>query len=81
MPPREYTLQYDKDRLKRMAQNEELNKEDTALVAKDRFVEKGDVECAYCDFSEHCYSSLARSEADVKQQLYLDTDKILHGAG
>lgn len=76
VPPREYTLQYDLETLKRMAEAGDLSKADASDVMANRFIAKGDVECAYCDFSAHCYKEIARNEDDVRQELYLDINRV-----
>lgn len=55
IPSRDYRIQYDKESLKTMAQNGDLNKKDMEKVEKDRFVEKGDWNCAYCNYKNLCW--------------------------
>lgn len=77
VPPRAYTLQYNSDRLNMMLQNNELSKEDAALVSKGRFTPKGDFGCEYCNFNKFCYKSIGRSEEIIREKLWQDVDNIL----
>lgn len=71
-PKREFTLQYNKATLSRMAQHGQLSKVDAEKVKADRYVEKGDIECNYCAFKDHCYREVGRGDTYVKERLYAD---------
>lgn len=76
LPPREFRLQYSEAVLKDMLAAGTLNKEQTGLVSKDRFVPKGDIQCQYCDFSDECYSALGEG-TEIIEKLYADNERVL----
>jgi hypothetical protein len=54
-PPRDFSIAHDKDRLKVMADAGRLGKTDTDKVRKGHKLVKGDWQCVYCEYVEHCW--------------------------
>jgi len=55
LPPRDYVIQYNKEKLLALAEAGDLSKDDTAKAKEGRFVDKGDWRCRYCKYSSKCW--------------------------
>lgn len=58
MPPRDYALMYNQETLNKMADRQQLNKKERALVKSGKPVNKGDWQCRYCNYKKYCYPDM-----------------------
>lgn len=55
LPPRDYTLKYSREELKKRAERGLLSATDRTKVAKNHKLVKGDPICSYCEFKKRCW--------------------------
>lgn len=74
IPPRDYDLQYSDEKLKLLYERDLLSKTDKQIYEKGKKVKKGDWMCAYCSYSDNCYTSTGKP-IEYKQD-HIDTEDI-----
>lgn len=57
IPPRDYDLQYSDEKIKLLYERGLLSKTDKEAYEKGKKLKKGDWMCAYCSYSDNCYTS------------------------
>ncbi|NIN69123.1 MAG: hypothetical protein GTO63_31435 [Anaerolineae bacterium] len=57
LPPRDYAIQYDEERLLKMADAGKLSKADAAKVQKGKMIDKGDFNCRVCEWRTRCWTN------------------------
>jgi hypothetical protein len=57
MPPRDYELLYNREKLLLMLERQQLTKAQAAAVKKNKPVDIGDKQCSWCDYKAVCYSA------------------------
>ena len=65
LPPRDYDLVYDKTKLLKMTERQQLTKKEIAMVNSDKPIFKGDWNCKYCDYKTLCYPDI-EGESNVE---------------
>jgi len=55
LPERDYQLKYNKDRLQFLCDSNRLNKKEKEEFLKNKNVDSGDWQCAYCDYKDYCW--------------------------
>jgi hypothetical protein len=56
IPKRDFQLKYSKEKLQVLSDSRRLGKKQTEEFDKSGDIDKGDWQCSYCDFKDHCWN-------------------------